>query len=52
VLGVLTTVAEPRVLFRPTPLPAENAQQQLTQALATVIGEDDDGGRARKVAGR
>jgi predicted ArsR family transcriptional regulator len=41
----------PQVLFAPTaePLPAENAQQQLTQALAGVIGEDDDGGRARSV---
>jgi predicted ArsR family transcriptional regulator len=33
----------------PDPLSAENAQQQLTQALAAVIGEDDDGGRARSV---
>jgi predicted ArsR family transcriptional regulator len=41
----------PQVLFSPAPepLPAENAQQQLTQALAAVIGEDDDGGRARSV---
>jgi predicted ArsR family transcriptional regulator len=41
----------PQVLFSPAPepLPGENAQQQLTQALATVIGEDDDGGRARSV---
>jgi predicted ArsR family transcriptional regulator len=41
----------PQVLFRPVPDPlsSENAQQQLTQALAAVIGEDDDGGRARSV---
>jgi predicted ArsR family transcriptional regulator len=41
----------PQVLFSPVPepLPADDAQQQLTQALAAVIGEDDDGGRARSV---
>ena len=41
----------PQVLFSPVPepLPADDAQQQLTQALAAVIGEDDDGGRARAV---
>ena len=41
----------PHVLFSPVaaPLPAEDAQQQLTQALASVIGEDADGGRARSV---
>ena len=41
----------PHVLFSPVvaPLPAEDAQQQLTQALAAVIGEDADGGRARSV---
>lgn len=41
----------PQVLFSPVPgpLPAEDAQQQLTQALAAVIGEDDDGGRARSM---
>ena len=39
----------PHVLFSPVAaaLPAEDAQQQLTQALAGVIGEDPDGGRAR-----
>lgn len=39
----------PQVLFCAVaaPLPAETAQQQLTQALAAVIGEDPDGGRAR-----
>jgi predicted ArsR family transcriptional regulator len=39
----------PHVLFSAaaTPLPADDAQQQLTQALAAVIGEDADGGRAR-----
>lgn len=39
----------PQVLFCAiaAPLPAETAQQQLTQALAAVIGEDPDGGRAR-----
>ena len=31
------------------PLPTENAQQQLTEALAAVIAEDVDGGRARAV---
>ncbi|MGY4858457.1 helix-turn-helix transcriptional regulator [Cryobacterium sp. AP23] len=41
----------PQVLFSPVaePLPVEDAQQQLMQALAAVIGEDDDGGRARSV---
>ena len=41
----------PHVLFSPVaaPLPVEGAQQQLTQALASVIGEDADGGRARSV---
>ena len=41
----------PRVLFRAAavPVPADRAQQQLTQALAAVIGEDADGGRARSV---
>ena len=41
----------PHVLFSAVaaPLPAESAQQQLTQALAAVIGEDPDGGRARSV---
>jgi predicted ArsR family transcriptional regulator len=41
----------PQVLFSAVsvPLPGETAQQQLTQALAAVIGEDDDGGRARSV---
>jgi len=39
----------PQVLFQAVsaPLPTETAQQQLTQALAAVIGEDPDGGRAR-----
>jgi len=39
----------PQVLFSAVaaPLPAESAQQQLTRALAAVIGEDPDGGRAR-----
>ncbi|TFC06506.1 hypothetical protein E3O42_01750 [Cryobacterium adonitolivorans] len=41
----------PHVLFSPVaaPLPADDAQQQLTQALASVIGEDADRGRARSV---
>ena len=41
----------PHVLFSAVaaPLPVESAQQQLTQALAAVIGEDPDGGRARSV---
>ncbi|MDJ0377963.1 hypothetical protein [Cryobacterium sp. PH31-L1] len=41
----------PHVLFRAVaaPLAAENAQQQLTEALAAVIGEDADGGRARAI---
>ncbi|WP_105036562.1 helix-turn-helix transcriptional regulator [Cryobacterium aureum] len=41
----------PHVLFSAVAAPraAENAQQQLTEALAAVIGEDDDGGRARAV---
>jgi predicted ArsR family transcriptional regulator len=41
----------PRVLFSAAvvPVPADEAQQQLTQALAAVIGEDADGGRARAV---
>ncbi|TFC89184.1 hypothetical protein E3T19_09000 [Cryobacterium sp. TMT4-31] len=41
----------PHVLFSPVaaPLPVEDAQLQLTQALASVIGEDADGGRARSV---
>ena len=41
----------PHVLFSPVaaPLPADDAQQQLTQALVSVIGEDADGGRARSV---
>ena len=41
----------PHVLFSAVaaPLPPETAQQQLTQALAAVIAEDDDGGRARAV---
>jgi predicted ArsR family transcriptional regulator len=41
----------PQVLFSAAaaPLPVETAQQQLAQALAAVIGEDDDGGRARSV---
>ena len=41
----------PQVLFSAVaaPLPVETAQQQLAQALAAVIGEDDDGGRARSV---
>jgi len=41
----------PQVLFRAAraPLPVETAQQQLGEALAAVIGEDDDGGRARSV---
>ena len=39
----------PHVLFSAVagPLSAENAQQQLTEALAAVIAEDVDGGRAR-----
>ncbi|TFC96810.1 MULTISPECIES: hypothetical protein [Cryobacterium] len=41
----------PHVLFSAiaAPLPTETAQQQLTEALAAVIAEDDDGGRARAV---
>ncbi|WEO77077.1 hypothetical protein BJQ94_17260 [Cryobacterium sp. SO2] len=41
----------PHVLFSAVaaPVPVEDAQQQLTQALAAVIGEDADGGRARSV---
>ena len=41
----------PHVLFSAVaaPLPPETAQQQLTEALAAVIAEDDDGGRARAV---
>ena len=41
----------PHVLFSAVagPLPTENAQQQLTEALAAVIAEDVDGGRARAV---
>lgn len=41
----------PQVLFRAVavPQPPEDSQQQLTHALAAVIGEDDDGGRARAV---
>lgn len=41
----------PQVLFSAVaaPLPLETAQQQLAQALAAVIGEDEDGGRARSV---
>jgi predicted ArsR family transcriptional regulator len=41
----------PQVRFgsAPAPLPVEMAQQQLTQALAAVIGEDEDGGHARAV---
>ncbi|QYF75213.1 metalloregulator ArsR/SmtB family transcription factor [Cryobacterium sp. PAMC25264] len=41
----------PQVLFSAVaaPLPVETAQQQLAQALAAVISEDDDGGRARSV---
>ena len=41
----------PRVLFSAAvvPVPADQAQRQLTQALAAVIGEDTDGGRARAV---
>lgn len=41
----------PHVLFSAVagPLPPETAQKQLTEALAAVIGEDDDGGRARAV---
>lgn len=41
----------PQVLFRAAvlPKPPEEAQQQLTHALAAVIGEDVDGGRARAV---
>jgi predicted ArsR family transcriptional regulator len=41
----------PQVLFQAvaSPLPSEDAQHQLTHALAAVIGEDGDGGRARAV---
>lgn len=41
----------PQVLFSAvaTPVPVEEAQHQLTQALAAVISQDDDGGRARSV---
>lgn len=41
----------PQVLFSPvaTPLPADQAQHQLSQALAAAIGQDNDGGRARSV---
>ena len=41
----------PHVLFSAVevPLAPEIAQQQLTEALAAVIAEDDDGGRARAV---
>jgi predicted ArsR family transcriptional regulator len=40
----------PHILFSPVDAaPAADPQQQLTQALAAVIGEDDDGGRARSV---
>ncbi|MBX0299062.1 hypothetical protein K2F54_03635 [Cryobacterium sp. 1639] len=41
----------PNVLFSAVsaPLPVETAQQQLTQALAAVLAEDADGGRARSV---
>ncbi|KRD44755.1 hypothetical protein ASE38_11885 [Cellulomonas sp. Root930] len=41
----------PQVLYRAVavPQPPEEAQQQLTHALAAVIGEDGDGGRARAV---
>ena len=41
----------PQVLFSPvaTPVPAEEAQHQLTQALAAVISQDSDGGKARSV---
>ncbi|WP_315095054.1 helix-turn-helix domain-containing protein [uncultured Cellulomonas sp.] len=39
----------PQVLFRATvaPVPVGEAQQRLTHALASVIGDDSDGGRAR-----